>query len=313
MNTTPPAAPFEVRRIDLAGHQGLRLAADVAGPTDGPPVLLLHGGGQTRHAWRRGLSLLAGAGWRAIALDARGHGDSAWPQGPGDDLERYGVDALCGDLREVLATLARTSPVRPVIVGASMGGHTALITEGESPGLARALVLVDVVPQLEAEGVRRILDFMTARPDGFASLDEAADAVAAYNPSRPRPRDPAGLVRNLRLGEDGRWRWHWDPRFIATDPVVSASRVAEIRARMAQAAAAVRVPTLLVRGADSDVVRQQGVDDLRRRMSGLADGLEVVTVPGAGHMVAGDRNDPFARAMLDFLLRQAGSAAGLSP
>ena len=147
-NTRP-----EIETLRLAGADGLSLAADAAGPLGGRPVVLMHGGGQTRHAWRRALLELAAGGWRALSLDARGHGDSAWPS-DGD----YGMDRLCDDLRAVVRTLDR----KPVLVGASMGGNTALLAESQTPGLAHALVLVDVVPRIEAAGVQRIVDFMTA-------------------------------------------------------------------------------------------------------------------------------------------------------
>jgi pimeloyl-ACP methyl ester carboxylesterase len=290
----PPLLPVE--QIEFTGANGLRLAADAAGPADGVPVLLMHGGGQTRNAWGRALQDLGAQGWRAIAIDARGHGESGWAS-DGD----YGMDTLCADLRAIVRTLS--SP--PVLVGASMGGNTALVAEGETPGLARALVLVDVVPQLETEGVQRIIDFMTARPDGFASLDEAADAVAAYTPWRPRPRDPQGLAKNLRQGADGRWRWHWDPRFMLAEPVQRQARIREIRDRVTAAAACVRIPALLVRGAQSDVVSAEGVEALRAQMPHL----ETADVPNAGHMVAGDRNDHFNAAMSGFLRRHAAPRA----
>ena len=281
-----------VQTIDLPGAAGLTLRADVAGPLDGQPVVLMHGGGQTRHAWRRAVLALAAEGWRALAFDARGHGDSGWAA-DGD----YGVDAMCADLRAVAATLAQP----PVLVGASMGGITALVATAETPGLARAVVLVDVVPNLELEGVQRIIDFMSARPDGFASLDEAAEAVAAYNPGRPRPPDPQGLAKNLRHGADGRWRWHWDPRFMAADAGEQALRIRAIHDRVVAAAPQVRVPTMLVRGADSDVVSSAGALALGTQIPQL----ETVDVAGAGHMVAGDRNDAFNAAMLDFIRRRA--------
>jgi len=279
-----------VERIEFQGDGGLRLVADAAGPRDAAPVVLLHGGGQTRFAWRRALEEIAEHGWRAIALDARGHGDSAWsPDG------YYGVDSLCGDLHAVIATLG----AKPVLVGASLGGNTAMITEGETPGTARALVLVDVAPRLESAGIQRIIDFMTARPEGFATLEEAADAVAAYNPSRPRPSSAQGLAKNLRLGEDGRWRWHWDPCFMQMDATHRVARVAELRRRMDAAVSCVRIPTLLIRGAESDVVSLEGVRALQAQIPHL----ETTDVGGAGHMVAGDRNDPFNAALLSFLDR----------
>src|SRR5205085_10912095 len=93
----------------------------------------------------------------------------------------------------------------------------SLVAVAEAPeqaAVARALVLVDVAHQVELEGRNRIGTFMTGAPDGFASLEEAADAIAAYNPHRPRPTDLSGLAKNLRQREDGRWVWHWDPRFV---------------------------------------------------------------------------------------------------
>ncbi len=177
-----------------------------------------------------------------------------------------------------------------------------MIAEGESPGTARALVLVDVAPRLESAGIQRIVDFMTARPDGFATLDEAADAVAAYNPSRARPSDSQGLAKNLRLGEDGRWRWHWDPCFMQLDATHRVARVAELRRRMEAAASFIGIPTLLIRGAQSDVVSLDGV----KALQGQIPHLETADVNGAGHMVAGDRNDHFNTALLSFLDRLAG-------
>jgi pimeloyl-ACP methyl ester carboxylesterase len=282
----------EIERIEFQGAGGLPLVADTAGPRNADPVILLHGGGQTRFAWRRALEDVAEHGWRAIALDTRGHGDSAWSA---DGF--YSVDSLCGDLDAVISTLG----AKPVLVGASLGGNVAMITEGETPGTARALVLVDVAPRVESAGIQRIIDFMTSRPDGFATLDEAADAVAAYNPSRPRPSDSQGLAKNLRLGEDGRWRWHWDPCFMQTDATHRVARVAELRERMEAAVSFVQIPTLLIRGAQSDVVSPDGVKALQAQIPHL----ETTDVSGAGHMVAGDRNDHFNTALLGFLDRLA--------
>jgi pimeloyl-ACP methyl ester carboxylesterase len=288
-----------IRTRRFEGSEGNSLVADVAGPDDGLPVLLLHGGGQTRHSWRRALIDLAGQGYHALALDARGHGESAWP-----DSGDYQVSALCADLRCVMAALAQQRQP-PVLVGASLGGVTAMITEGETPGLMRALVLVDVAPRIEPAGVERIFRFMQAQPEGFANLEEAADAVAQYNPDRPRPRDPAGLAKNLRQGADGRWRWHWDPRFMNGDRKLKTNAMQD---RMLAAAQAVQVPVLLVRGQHSDIVSDAGVAELRQHLPHL----QYVDVQGAGHMVAGDRNDHFNAAVLDFLVRHGQAAPARS-
>jgi pimeloyl-ACP methyl ester carboxylesterase len=276
----------EPRPIELRGHDGLVLRGDEFGHPDARPLLLLHGGGQTRHSWSGTARRLAAEGWRAISLDLRGHGESDWSPAGAYDLEDFVRD---------LALAASALPQRPVVVGASLGGMAALCAEGESrTDLLSAIVLVDVTPRLEREGVMRIVSFMTDRPEGFASLDEAADAIAAYREHRDRPSDLAGLAKNLRLGDDGRYRWHWDPRFLNRDRRQGNTLTPD---RLLAAARGLRVPTLLVRGKLSDVVSVEGAAEFRK----AAPHARFVDVSGAGHMVAGDRNDRFTDAVIGFL------------
>lgn len=267
---------------------GVDLAADAYGPTDGPPVLFLHGGGQTRHSWDGTARLLGDKGWRATTVDLRGHGDSDWsPDGV------YGLDTFADDVRAVAGAQARL----PVLIGASLGGLSSLIAiaEADAP-VASGLVLVDVAPRLEPEGIARIGEFMLGHLDGFADLDEVADAVAAYNPHRSRPSDPAGLRKNVRLRDDGRWYWHWDPRFL-TGGRIDEPRSYRNEARLEDAARALTVPTMLIRGHRSDVLSEEGARHLRA----LVPHASYVDVAGAGHMVAGDRNDVFNDAVVRFL------------
>jgi non-heme chloroperoxidase len=257
------------------------------GVPGGDLVLLLHGGGQTRHSWKHTAERLARGGRTALALDARGHGDSDWhPQ------QNYTIEGFTSDLLALIATLDR----RPVLVGASLGGITSLNAEGQNAGLARGLVLVDIVATPEREGVHRIVSFMKANPGGFASLEEAADAIAAYNPVRPRPRSVDGLRKNLRLRDNGRWYWHWDPAFMQIGN--ESQRDAE-PAKLRAAAASVRIPTLIVRGRQSDMVSDAGLQEMRE----LIPHAESVDVRAAGHMVAGDDNDVFTASLEDFLDR----------
>jgi pimeloyl-ACP methyl ester carboxylesterase len=295
--------PVQHQQLSLRGD-GLTLAAERWEPASRRVgiALLLHGGGQTRHSWQTTCRRLAEHGWAALALDTRGHGESDWA--PDAD---YSIDALVADLRAVLAELDEP----PVLIGASMGGMTALIAQGEDPTLGRGLVLVDVTPRIELEGAAEIADFMRSGEGGFASLDEVADAVVAYNPHRERPPRPEGLRKNLRKIE-GRWYWHWDPRFLSErhwrgdsagsadggdDP--DAAEMRDLTARAEAAARAVTVPTLLFRGAHSKIVSESSAGELQR----LIPTARRLDVSGAGHMVAGDDNDVFSGGLLDWLER----------
>jgi len=281
----------ERRSVTIVGADGVNLAGTLAG--EGPLVLLLHGGGQTRHSWDRTLDRLVAAGCTALSLDMRGHGDSGWAPRSGG----YDFDGYRGDIRAVLAEL----PEPPAVVGASLGGVAAMLALGaEKDGgvaLARCLVLVDVVPRMEDAGVRRIRRFMASAPDGFANLDEAADAIAEYRPGRPRPRSLDGLAKNLRLHPDNRYRWHWDPRILEGFGGTEDER----HRAMADAARGVAVPTLLVRGAHSDVVGDEGT----RELAELIPHVRVAEIAEAGHMVAGDSNDVFSDAIIEYVREHA--------
>lgn len=279
-------------RREFPGARGVRLVADAYGDPSSVPVLLLHGGGQTRHAWRGTARALAEAGFYAITLDLRGHGESGWCEDGNYDLDAFSDD---------IVAIAGQLPAPPVLVGASLGGLASLICQGEN-AVARALVLVDITPRVEPEGVQRILMFMSAHPEGFESVEDAADVVAAYLPHRPRPTDSSGLAKNLRLGDDGRWHWHWDPRMLQEKPRSSQPGYPE---RMDTAARSLTVPTLLVRGRMSEVVGEEGV----RHFLDLVPHAEYADVEDAAHMVAGDKNDAFSKAVIDFLRRHCSDRA----
>jgi pimeloyl-ACP methyl ester carboxylesterase len=132
--------------------------------------------------------------------------------------------------------------------------------------------------------------------DGFASVDEAADAVAAYLPHRPRPRSTEGLKKNLRLSPDGRWRWHWDPRFLDGRRPVDGQRL-EIEEQLVAAARGLTIPAMLVRGGSSELVQEEHAKEFLT----LVPHARYADVSGARHMVAGDKNDQFSTAIMDFL------------
>jgi pimeloyl-ACP methyl ester carboxylesterase len=279
----------------IDGVGGTRIVADRLGDPQTPAVVFLHGGGQTRRSWGKAAAAVAERGWQAVTVDFRGHGESDWSE-DGD----YRLVSFAGDVQEVLRQL----PPQPVLVGASLGGFTTMLLAGEiSPGIARAAVLVDIVPNMDPSGATRIHNFMADRmKSGFESLDEVADMIAEYNPQRPRPTDLNGLRTNLRRRGD-RWYWHWDPKFISETASLPPTEVADVD-RMHAAVETIlagEVPMLLVRGQMSDLVSQERADEFLARFPQV----EFVDVRGAGHMVAGDRNDVFADAVLDFLTRHA--------
>jgi len=273
----------------LSGLDGLGVAADYWGRKGDPLVVLLHGGGQTRHAWKGTGEVIAKSGYRTVSLDARGHGDSGWAKDGA-----YGQDVMVDDLVAVLNDL---DDPRPVLVGASMGGGVSLCAVGEGHVDAQALVLVDMAPQIESEGAQRILDFMAQKPEGFDSLEEVAEAIASYQPHRTRPQALNGLKKNVRLDESDRLRWHWDPAWLGD------KGVGEIGSRLdrlqiaAENLSEMNIPTLLVRGGLSDVLSEVGAQAFLE----TCPHAEYVNVTEAAHMVAGDRNDLFTSAVADFL------------
>jgi pimeloyl-ACP methyl ester carboxylesterase len=288
--TMPAAANF-------TGAAGNMLAAEVYGE-QGPPVLLLHGGGQTRHAWRKTGDQIARLGRVGYAVDQRGHGDSEWMANGAYDFADFAADAC------VLAdTLAERSGTRPVAVGASLGGIACLLAEGgpkrpKHGTVFSALVLVDITPRVDLAGVEKVQGFMRAHAkEGFGSISEAANAVAAYLPHRPRPRSHDGLKKNLRLHPDGRWRWHWDPRFLDGKRRIGTGSD-QIEQGLVDAARRITIPTLLVRGDASELVQEEHAKDFLE----LVPHASYVDVSGARHMVAGDRNDQFASAIEGFLV-----------
>lgn len=290
-------APKPSMRFEL--ETGVSIAADSYGDPNHRTVLFLHGGGQTRHAWGGAAQELAALGFHTICTDHRGHGDSGWA----DDGD-YTLDAFAEDLLALLKHFEE----RPIIVGASLGGVAALRAEALSDEpVTKALVLVDTTPRMEPAGVARILQWMLDGLDGFDSLEEAADAIASYLPHRERRTDLTGLAKNLRLDEDGRYRWHWDPDMIRSwDPdhwSDSKAARAEIEERLA-AAKNLTIPTLLIRGRLSDVVSE---DNAREFLKAVPH-AEYVDLEDAAHMVAGDRNDAFTEAVAAFIMKHFAPA-----
>ena len=277
-------------RLTIPGA-GLKLMADAAGAPDAPTLLFLHGSGQTRQSWGRALEEAARRGYRALSLDLRGHGDSDWAPDGNYTLERFAAD-----VRQAI----EYTDTEPIVVGASLGGIVGLLIGASPPPPLRALVLVDITPRVEMSGANEVTAFMNSAPNGFESLEQAAQAVAAYLPHRPRPKDTSGLQRNLRL-RDGRYYWHWDPALLQM------GRNADFTGPnpLEKAARALKIPALLIRGGRSRVVSETGV----REFLEMAPHAEFVDISNADHMVAGDANDAFDEAVFAFADKQTSRAA----
>lgn len=278
--------------LTFLGDEAVALAADSYGTPNRGTVLLAHGGGQTRHAWAKTGERLAAAGWRAVALDLRGHGDSGWSPSGDYRMHRFAAD---------IVRVADQLGGKPALVGASLGGIAGMMVETlVAPATFSSLTLVDITPRMESDGVAKVMGFMSARvTDGFASLEEAAETIASYMPNRPRRTDLTGLGKNLRQHPDGRYRWHWDPRFVTS---VMESRdthsMEDFRTRVGD----ISIPVHLIRGRMSELVSQEAAQEFLTMLPQAT----FTDVENAGHMVAGDRNDAFIEAVVGFLsLREA--------
>ncbi|MGQ0800031.1 MAG: alpha/beta fold hydrolase [Pseudomarimonas sp.] len=291
-----PAAPSPMT-TRLPRADGVQLAVTTHGPDAATPVLFTHGFGQTCQAWENSARVLAEAGYRSLLVDARGHGGSDWNP---PDLA-YSMQQFVDDLDAMADNACRDASTPPVLVGASMGGLIGMFSAARAPERFRALVLVDITPRWEADGVARILDFMGAHPDGFADYEHAAEAIAAYLPHRRGRKTPEQMRSLLVARADGRLRWHWDPRLL--------NQIARGGERyqddLVAAARRVCVPTLLISGGQSDLVSSRNVDEFLQ----LVPHATHVQIAEATHMVAGDRNDQFTATILGFLTTLAAAEA----
>jgi esterase len=253
-----------------------------------PPVVFLHGGGLNAHTW----DLVCAALRRerhCVALDQRGHGESEWS--PQMD---YSTESHVGDLDAFVDQLGLD---RFVLVGMSLGGANALAWAGRHSGRLAGLVLVDVGPDMRAEGIRKIAAF-TSEATPLLSVDEFVDRALAFNPRRNRELLRRSLLHNLRRMPDGRFMWKYDQRHRGRiDPDAAARR----RQLLWSAVDGVECPTLVVRGAQSDVFHDEDAE----RLAGRLRHGRWVRIEGAGHTVQGDNPADLLVALRAFLTEDA--------
>lgn len=272
----------------LTTPSGITVEYDLWGKVKRDAILLLHGGGQTRHSWNATAEKITQVDGCAITMDLRGHGDSDWSHGGDYELR---------DFSEDVAFLIETLEIQPSLVGASLGGLVGIYLEGRyRPGSISALVLVDIVPNINVPGAEKIKDFMLEHSKtGFTSLSEVSDILSEYNPHREKSSDLEGLKKNLRKRGE-KWFWHWDPLFISSE---RGKENPDMRnpELLNELCSNISVPMLLVRGKLSDLVTEVQVSEFLERFprASFAD------VSDAGHMVVGDKNDAFANEVIEFL------------
>jgi pimeloyl-ACP methyl ester carboxylesterase len=274
--------------------RGMRLHYVEWGERAAPPLLFLHGGGQTCRTWDVVCHELS-QDHRCIALDQRGHGDSEWSY----ELD-YGVDAHAGDVAALIEALA-LAPL--VIIGMSLGGLTALSYALRQPDTVSGLVAVDVGPWVNTDGGVPIHQFM-AEVTALDQLEQYVDAALRFNPRRDARLLRRSLWHNLRRRPDGTLMWRTDPRGRGERHEVLRKALDSVRSRITD----LSCPTLVVRGGDSEILREE---DARRFAEAIPNG-RWLAIAGAGHSVQGDQPKALIEALRGFLdeLRQADRAVG---
>lgn len=285
--------PKQVRSFEggktarVKAGDGVELAVEAFGAPDRASLVFAHGFGQTRHAWSNSASSLAQNGWRCVTADARGHGESGWR-----DDGAYEFEQFIDDLVRIAAFAKCDNTQKPVLIGASMGGLLGLVAQAQSETF-RALILVDITPRWETAGIERILSFMRAHPEGFESIEQAAETIAHYLPHRREKKSPERLRQLLVPAANGRLRWHWDARLLDRIAAKGQSQ----QEMLIESARRIRVPTLLISGTQSDIVSDSTIAEFLA----CVPHARHVRVDKATHMVVGDRNDAFTQSVLEFV------------
>jgi pimeloyl-ACP methyl ester carboxylesterase len=254
------------------------------GSSAAPPVVCLHGGGQTAYMWEE-LGAALAATRHVLAPDLPGHGGTD----PIGEMDRRSLAAT------IPPALDEFGIERAAFVGASLGGIVSLTLAADRPDLVAAIALIDIGHRLEDEGVNRIIDFMT-KHESFASPEEAAVEVAEYLPHR-RQVNADNLRRNLRELPDGRWVWKhmFARRLRGAQAPVGGWR--ELVAGMGDEAMTLTCPALVLRGATSDVLSNEGAEEI----ASLIPDARLATVGSAGHHAAGDNPETTVDLVRDFL------------
>jgi pimeloyl-ACP methyl ester carboxylesterase len=275
------ATPYRSHNIVL---RQLRFHFLEWGAADAPPIVLLHGGHQSAHSWDL-VSLHLAQRYRVLALDQRGHGDSEWARDVAYTNHEMSLDAE--------AFIEAMGLERPILMGHSMGGRNAMLLTRRSPSLLRALVIVDVGPELSDRGRAVIAGFVRDNEE-FDDLEHFVRNVQQYDPYRSREHIERTVKYNMLQRADGKFvsKCDGNPRRLG---VVRGTGPQENITL--EEAGAFDLPVLLVRGADSRILTADAAERFR---TALPRG-ELVTVPNCGHNVHGQNTKGFIEAIGGFL------------
>jgi pimeloyl-ACP methyl ester carboxylesterase len=262
--------------------RGLRFHYLDWGTTGKPPFVCLHGGAQTAHSWDDFAPVMRGD-YHVYALDQRGHGDSDWAA-DGD----YGRQTQCEDVAAFVSALG-LSPF--ILAGLSMGGINAITYTARYPENVRALIIVDVGPEIEARGRENIQNFIS-QIDELDSFEAFVERAHRFNPRRSLENLRQRLSHNLKQLPNGKWTWKFDQKRLGTgvrSGIGPEGLWDDVRK--------IRCPTLIVRGGESDILAPEAAE----RMRAAIPNCRIAVVPGAGHSVMGDNPAGFAAAVREFL------------
>lgn len=261
---------------------GMRLHYLDWGNPEQPHMLLLHSGAQSAHSWDF-FSLAMRDHFHIVALDQRGHGDSDW-----SDAGDYDTSFHVADIHAFTDAIGYD---RFTLMGLSMGGRNAYSFAAEHPEKVERLIVVDVGPDVKAEGQAYIREFLEGT-ETFESFDWLVERVKRFNPRRPENQIRGSLLNNLKQLDDGTWTWKHDRR-----RGIRRDRGGEMNEAAWAALAAVQAPTLVVRGAESYILSEQTAN----KMLATVPNSQLVEVPNAGHLVQGDNPVGFEKVVRAFL------------
>jgi esterase len=248
-----------------------------------PVVLCLHGITQTAHSWDEVAAELSNE-YRVLCLDQRGHGDSDWA--PDGDYTRQ---TQAADIDAITDALGLS---RFLLAGMSMGGINSITFTARHPDKVRALIIVDVSPEVQARGVQNIRSFIQAS-DELDSFEEFVERAHQFNPRRSLDNLRSRLSHNLKQLPNGKWTWKYDKALRSPGRGFQASALLNLW----EDVRAIRCPTLIIKGGESDILSGESAEKLQVAIPNS----RLVVVPGAGHSVMGDNPSGFVAAVREFL------------